>query len=134
MIFSRIGIFFKVLVISTAASLIAYALFPGSSLDLLLKLLAVSFGASMLSPFAYPHVRGVRAGDNVLVFSENESVPLVGFSLKSGVALDSGRVGGVIKVGFADGSEISCKLTNYAGLFTPARARVSPKAFEVEVR
>ena len=134
MIFTRIALFFKSLVLLTAVALVSYALVPGATLELLFKLLALAVGVSLASPFVYPHVRGVRKGDDVLVFAESESAPLVGFSLKNGVALENGRIGSVISVGFPDGTEARCELTNYAGLLTPARGMVSQKAFEVEVR
>jgi len=75
----------------------------------------------------------VRRGDAVLVFAEGESIPFVGFAVKSGIALENGRIGSIIRVGFADSSEMQCEVVGYPGVFTPARAKVSQKAFEVKV-
>jgi hypothetical protein len=131
--FARLSLFIKSLLLTTALSLLAYAILPGAGIDLLLKLLAASLGISLLSPLLYPHIRGVRKGDAVLVFAEGEAVPLVGFAVKNGVALEDGRAGGIIRVGFPDGTEIACEIVGYPGLFTPARARVSQRAFEIKV-
>ncbi|MEM4389742.1 MAG: hypothetical protein QXG98_03685 [Candidatus Micrarchaeia archaeon] len=130
---ARFGVFLKTLLLTVALALLAYAALPGASLDLLAKLLAAALGASLLSPLIYPHLRGVRRGDDVLVFAEDESIPIVGFAVKNGVALESGRAGGIIRVGFPDGTEIACEIVSYSGIFTPARARVVQKPFDIKV-
>lgn len=130
---ARLGIFLKALLLTVAFALLAYALIPGASLDTLLKLLAAALGASLLAPLLYPHVRGVRKGDAVLVFAEGESIPFVGFTVRNGVALEAGRAGSTIKVGFPDGTEMACEIVGYPGVFTPARARVAQKPFEIKV-
>lgn len=58
-----VRIFFKAILLFTAAALIVYAVTP-TGIDVLLKLLAFAFGSAILSPFVYPHLRGVRKGDS----------------------------------------------------------------------
>lgn len=122
-----IGIFLKALVIYIASALIIYAVSP-YSLDFLLKLLAFAFGAALLTPFAYPHLRGVRKGDSVLVeVSGREAAPGIlrlFFQAGSGVAVENGRIGGKIMVAMADGSMKQCAVLGYSGFFTPARVRM----------
>jgi len=122
-----LGIVFKALIIYIASALIIYAVSPYSA-DFLLKLLALAFGAALLTPFIYPHVRGVRKGDSVLVeISGQEKMPglmrLV-FQASSGTAMENGKVGRKIMVMVGDGSVRQCAVVAYSGFFTPARVRL----------
>ena len=121
-----IGIFIRALVIYIASALIIYAVSP-YSFDFLLKLLALAFGAALLTPFVYPHLRGVRKGDAVSVESSGrEAMPgfmRFFFQAGSGVAMENGRIGGKIMVMAGDGSVRQCAVVGYSGFFTPARVR-----------
>lgn len=118
--------FVRALVIYIASALIIYAVSP-YSLDFLLKLLAFAFGAALLTPFVYPHLRGVRKGDAVLVeVSGQEAMPGIVrlfFQASSGVAMENGRTGGKIMVMMKDGSVRQCAIASYAGFFRPALVR-----------
>lgn len=118
----RFDILVKSLGVGGSLALIGWAFLPGSGLFDLAKLGAVAVGASFLVSIAYPHLVGVRRGDTVLVFTEN-NVPLLSFRMKTGVALSNARVGDKLRIAFNEG-EAEVELTNYAGLITPARAKL----------
>jgi hypothetical protein len=119
-----IRIFFKALVLFTAAALITYAVTP-TGIDFLLKLLALDVGLAMLTPFIYPHLRGVRAGDMVSVVLSEEELPFrMLYARSDGVATSNARVGEQIKVRFRDGSEDEFLVVSYAGLFAPAKVKI----------
>ncbi len=133
----NILIFFKALVLFVALALVGFGVYaisvPGANFWLVVPLLALAFGLSLIAPFAYPHIRGVKKGDMVLiVFDAN--IPFTSFRLRSGVAQTSGRKGDIIRVDFGDGTDIQARVTDYSGILTPARAKVSEKEIEVEVR
>jgi len=127
-----VRVFFKSIVFFTALSLIAFALTPNANLDFLLKSLALAFGLSLLTPFAYPHIRGVREGDVVSVVLSEQKLPFkIPFMRSTAVALTSGRIGDVIKIEFSDGSEEEGVVVSYAGFFTPAKVKLVQKEIRV---
>lgn len=127
-----IRIFFKSIVLFTAIALIVYAVTPNAGIDFLLKSLAFAFGSSLLMPFLYPHVRGVRAGDEVRVVLSEQKLP---FSILSAppfaVAVENGRIGNSIKVQLKGGGEEECIVVSYASLFSPAKVKILQKEIEV---
>jgi len=126
-----VRIFFKAILLFTAAALIVYAVTP-TGIDVLLKLLAFAFGSAILSPFVYPHLRGVRKGDSVQAMLSEQELPFNLFYRRSdAVAMSSGRVGGVIKIAFNDGSEEEGVVVSYAGMFTPAKVKILQKEIKV---
>lgn len=126
-----IRIFFKSLVLLTAAALIIYALTP-TGIEFLLKLLALDIGLAMLMPFVYPHIRGVRKGDRVAVVLSERELPFSMLYARSDAhASSNGRIGESIKVEFQDGSEEECMVVSYAGLFNPAKVKILEKGIEV---
>jgi hypothetical protein len=126
-----VRIFFKALVLFTAAALIIYAVTP-TGIDFLLKLVALDVGLAMLMPFVYPHMRGVREGDQVgVVLSEKELPFSMLYARSDAVASSNARIGEKIKVTFQDGSEEECVVVSYAGLFTPAKVKILEKEIKV---
>ncbi len=127
---ARAGLFVKALTICVALALIAYAVSPWP-IDAFFKLLALAFGVSVLTPLAYPLLRGVRKGDEVAVdFGGAQALPgllSVFFRTGSGVAMERGRVGQKIMVALDDGSMRSCVVVSYPGFFSPAKVRVTGK-------
>ena len=126
-----LSLFFKSVVFYTAAALMVYALSPYDGLDLLLKLLAFAAGASLLTPLVYPHLRGVRKGDELVVeFAGSSALPgflRLFFQTGSGIAMENGRIGGKIMVLMNDGSIRRCVVKGYAGFFKPAQVRLVEK-------
>lgn len=126
-----VRIFFKSVLLFTAAALIIYAVTPTGP-DFLLKLLALDAGLAILMPFIYPQVRGVREGDAVrLVLSEKELPFSMFYARSDAVASSSARAGRRIKVRFTDGSEEEGVVVSYAGMFTPAKVRILEKEIRV---
>jgi len=125
-------LFFKSIVLFTAAALLIYALTPNVGIDFLLKALAFAFGSAMLMPFIYPHIRGVRGGDEVRVVLSEQELPFsILYARSSAVASGNARIGGRIKVAFRDGSEEEGVVISYAGLFAPARVKLLQKEIRV---
>ena len=124
----NIRVFIGTFLVSFALALVAFAVLPESDLMLLLKLLALALGITLLSPFWYPHVRGVRKGDIVTITSD----AVVG-SLR-GEALENGRQGQEIRVLTEDGKEIQCKITKYAGTFSRAKVKANDETQVIEIQ
>lgn len=126
-----VRIFFKSIVLFTAAALIIYAVTP-TGIEFLLKLLALDVGLALLMPFAYPSIRGVREGDRVVVLLSEKELPFGMLPARSNaVASSNGRMGGGIKVRFSDGSEEEGVVVSYAGLFAPSKVRILEKGIKV---
>lgn len=127
-----VRIFFKSVLLFTAAALIIYAVVPNAGIDFLLRALAFAFGSALLMPFIYPHIRGVRKGDNVrLVLSEKELPFSMLHARSDAIASSNARLGKRMKVKFGDGSEEECVVVSYAGLFTPAKVRILEREIRV---
>lgn len=127
-----VRLFFKSIVLFTAAALIIYALAPNAGIDFLLKSLAFAFGSAMLMPFIYPHIRGVRKGDEVgVVLSEKELPFSIPFVRSGAIAMGNGRIGERIRVAFRDGSKEEGVVVSYAGLFTPAKIKLLQRDIRV---
>lgn len=94
---------------------------------LLLKLLALALGITLLSPFWYPHVRGIRKGDLVSIMSDTLPGRL------RGEALEDGKQGQEIRILTEQGKEIKCKIVSYAGTFSRAKVKVKDEGQVIEV-
>jgi hypothetical protein len=126
-----VRIFFKSVLLFTAAALIIYAVTPTGP-EFLLKLLALDVGLAMLMPFVYPHVRGVRKGDAVEVVLSEQGIPFNLFYRRSdAAAVSNGRVGNTIRVAFRDGSEEDAVVVSYAGMFSRAKVKILQKEIKV---
>jgi len=123
--------FSKAFALFTAVALITYALTP-TGIDVLLKLLAFAVGSAILTPFVYPHLRGVRKGDAVRVVLSEQKLPFNLFYRHSeAVAISSGRIGGVIRIAFENGSEEDGVVVSYAGMLRPAEVKILRKEIRV---
>lgn len=125
-----VRIFFKALAIFTAVAFIVYAVTP-TGIDFLLKLLALDIGLAILMPFAYPHIRGVRKGDVVMVVLGSKFSSSMFHAQSEAIASSNARAGGRIKVRFRDGSEEECIVVSYAGMFSPAKVKIFEKEIMV---
>lgn len=104
-----------------AVSLILFAVVPElGALLTLAKMVAASFGISLLFVLLYPRVRGVKKGDTVQVMKGALS-RLFGFT---GTVQDDCRVGGEVRVKLPGGREAVGVLESYEGLFTPPRVKL----------
>ena len=104
-----------------AISLILFAVAPGfGELLSLAKMLAASFGVSLLFVLLYPRVRGVKKGDKVQLMKGALS-HLLGFA---GTAQGNCRLGEEVKVKIGKKREAVGILETYEGLFTPARVKL----------
>lgn len=126
----NLQVFPKALIFFMAFAFIIYGVSPYAGTWDLVKLLAVAFGLSLLSPFLYPHIRGIRKGDAVKLIFEEQSPFQIFYGNRTGVALENGRIGGRIRVEFNDGREEDGVIVAYAGIFSPAKVR----ALEKEIR
>ncbi|MDO8340217.1 MAG: hypothetical protein Q7T16_06185 [Candidatus Burarchaeum sp.] len=121
-------LFLRVFLLSCAASLMAYVLFPMPLLDLS-KLLALSLALTMLVPLAYPHIRGVRRGDSVDVVNEPQramlplQIPFLHFG-GTHLSLDDGRIGSRIRISMPDGTWREAVIVSYSGFLSPARVQL----------
>ncbi|MFP3949975.1 MAG: hypothetical protein ACLFUZ_02665 [Candidatus Micrarchaeia archaeon] len=105
----------KMIVGLCALSLLVFALVPGmGDLLVLAKMLAASFGASLLFVLLYPYLRGVRKGDRVQVVRGAIS-QFFGFT---GIAMENCRKGKEVKVKLSRGREAVGVVERYEGLFT----------------
>ena len=93
------------------------------------KLIALSIGASLALGYAYPFLRGVRKGDElVAVILRNRSFAGRLVSMRESViviALNSGREGEKIKLRMPNGLKAEGVITDYAGTFSPARVQLA---------
>ena len=112
--------FVKVFVLSMAAAALAYALFPDFGP---FRLFALAFGFALAFPFVYPHIRGVRAGDTLMI-EGGGGMPLLILGMGSAVALEDGRRGKVIGAAAGNGRKRKGIIVSYAGFFTPAKIRL----------
>lgn len=103
-----------------ALSLIIFAAIPGIELITLAKMIAASFGVSLLFVLLYPQIRGVRKGDRVLV-AKGAFPRLLGFS---GTALRDARLGDEVPLKLRGGREAVGILQSYEGLFSPPYVEV----------
>ena len=126
----RLWLFLKVFAICTAAALIYAAAFAGDiTLGLLVRLAAADLGVSLLVAMVYPQVRGVKAGDMMLLISD-EGI----FSIRTAVALEGKRLNETIRLSLPDGREAIGMVESYAGIITPARARLMVESQKPQIK
>ena len=130
-------LFLRVLLLSCAASLISYVLFPMPAL-VLAKLLALSLALTMLVPIAYPHIRGVRRGDAVDVVNDvqHQIIPLRIPFLNFGgthISLDDGRIGSRIRISMPDGTWREAVVLSYSGFLSPARVQLVQQTANISI-
>ena len=113
----------------SAASLIYFAISPSSTLLSLAKYLALSLGASILLALAYPYVRGVKAGDTILVITHSDMAG--GVRLRLATALEAAKLNGKIRLSLEPGSEMEGIVKSYEGFFSPAKAKLPDDGIKV---
>lgn len=130
-----IGTFGKLLVLFTAVALMAWGMTPGATLGWLAKLLAIDLGAALFVPLVWPHVRGIRKGDKLVVTEEQSKAKIMAlFGLFNGKAIDDGRINGVIKVELFDGSVAFGTIVKYEGFLSNAEVRILERSIPIEIK
>lgn len=111
-----------------ALSLIYFAAVPGVELLTLAKMIAGSFGVTILFVLLYPQLRGVRKGDKVQIvgfmpgpLANNPVMNLFG---AFGISTMDCKMGDDVKVRIGGGREAIGVLESYEGLFSPARVKL----------
>ncbi len=117
----RIMMFFKLMVISLCASLLAFALLPDSSMIGTLKIMAVGTVLSIGVTAFYPEVRGIKAGDTVSVVADSGIPAIIG---RLGTAAMSGKKNQRIKITLQNGNEAFGVIESYTGIISPPRIRL----------
>ena len=129
-----VGLTARLLVVFVAASLIYFGLTPSAGLIFLAKLVAVSIGAAILVPIAYPFVKGIRKGDKLIVSEERGPAFTIFIGMSNGTALENGRLGDAIKIELIDKSIAVCRISKYEGFFSNAEAKVLERTIPIEIR
>ena len=101
-----------------------------SDILVLVKLLALAMGVTLLSPFIYPAIRGVRRGDKVIIINTN---PFVRMRSRIGVAQNDAHKGQVLKVMTDVGDTVECEIVDYEGTFSRAKVKIKDHGKDVEV-
>lgn len=127
----NLQVFPKALIFFIAIAFIIYGVTPRSTIGDLLRFMAVAFGLSLLSPFFYPHMRGIRRNDAVQIIFEEQRPFQIFYGNAVGVALENGRVGSKIRFEFNDGRQEEGVIIAYAGIFSPAKIKVLQKEINV---
>jgi hypothetical protein len=90
---------------------------------------AIALGAAIILGFAYPQLRGIRRGDQMVALVPSRQVmgaaQLDFFSSIPVTALEDGRVGSKIKVQVDHSRRGEGIITAYAGTITPATLRLT---------
>lgn len=120
----RLGAFVKFYLLTAGALLLAFSLYPLSTI----KMALIFLGYTFISPYCfklYLGQRGVGRGDTVLVTLESKNSLTRGFSIEKlpGRALTSGRVGDVVDIEFM-GKKASAEVASSGGLIFPPEVRV----------
>ncbi len=117
----RLMMFFKLMIISLCASLLAFAFLPGSTLTGTLKIMAVGTVLSIGVTAFYPELRGIRAGDTVSVVADSGIPAIIG---RLGTAGASGKKNQKIKITLQNGNEALGVIESYTGIISPPRIRL----------
>ncbi|MBI5226715.1 hypothetical protein HY994_05815 [Candidatus Micrarchaeota archaeon] len=134
----NLGVFSKSLMLTLSISLVAFGLSGflaahgitafGLLTDVW-KLVALSLGISIIVAAAYPHLRGVKQGDQMVAFLRREQVQ--GGQRQSvmdvvfATALEDGKTGQKIKIALGNGMQAEGLITGYGGTFSPATLKIT---------
>ncbi|MCX8202568.1 MAG: hypothetical protein N3G74_02060 [Candidatus Micrarchaeota archaeon] len=126
-----INTLWKMLLALTAISLIVYALTPEATLGYLLKLFALNWGVLIVYAIAWPHIRGVRKGDPIVVRGQ----PLTFFfAFPNAVAMSNARLNGYVELKLMDGTIGIGKVVRYQGILSHAEVELLEQhSTEIEI-
>jgi hypothetical protein len=117
----RIAMFFKLMLVSVCASLLAFALVPGMDVVEALRMLALGTVLSIAATAVYPEVRGIREGDTVSVVSDSGIPSIIG---RLGTAAADARKNDQLRIMLGNGSEVTGVVESYTGIISPPRIRI----------
>lgn len=121
----QIHAFLIVLIMTLIVSLLGYAIF-GSAFNIW-RGLALGLGISLIFLLVYPEIRGIRAGDIIVIPIWREiETPFSSEAFMDNtvsVAMESGRRNQKIRVKLWDGSRGTAKILDY-GFFAPPEGRL----------
>lgn len=93
------------------------------------KLIALAVGGSFVTAMVYPHLRGVKSGDQLVAMVQREHVHA---GVRKAVmdvvfvtALEGGKVGHKIRVAMSNGFAAEGIITSYAGTLTPPVLKIT---------
>jgi len=125
------GFFIKTLAVFTAAALLIYGITSSASLGYLAKLVAIDLGLSIITLVVYPHFRGIKKGDRIIVSDEKTLLLLFGFT--NGIAITDGRINDFVQFELIDGTTGIGKVSRYEGFLTSAEIKVMEKNVKIEI-
>ncbi len=117
----RLMMFFKLMIISLCASLLAFAFLPEATLMGTLKIMAVGTVLSIGVTAFYPEFRGIKTGDTVSVVTDSGIPAIIG---RLGTAAMSGKKNQKIKITLQNGNEAFGVIESYTGIISPPRIRL----------
>lgn len=126
-----LNLFIKMLVFFTAVALLLFGLTPDATFSYLARLLAVSLGSTIIIAIIYPHARGIKKGDQLLVMEE---FPTIFFGATNATALNNGRAGEIIKIEFIDKSTGMGEIVSYEGFFSAPKVKLLERTVPIEIR
>jgi hypothetical protein len=126
----KIVIFAKALAAFTVLAMIALFISPamhaGEFLVEVAKFEGLAVAAAIITAFAYPYIRGIDAGDKVLIFSNDPVNGRMGVHIAT--ALESGKLHAKIRVSLGNGSDAVCEIVSLPGIITPAGGKLTPES------
>lgn len=116
-----VSTFVKVLGLCIAAALMAFAVY-GTDMLFLAKALALAAGFSIAFTIFYPHMRGVRRGDRVVMVGSG--LPMLFGLGRSGFALNDSVLNKEVRIKLDDGKEAIGIVESYEGVLSPPKVRL----------
>lgn len=116
-----VSTFVKVLGLSIAAALVSFAVY-GTDMLFLAKALALATGFSIAFTIFYPHMRGVRRGDRVVMVGGG--LPMLLGIGRSGFALNDSVLNKEVRIKLDDGKEAIGIVESYEGVLSPPKVRL----------
>ena len=126
----KLLLFLKSFVILFAVSLVSFFFLPSPSFMLLLKLVALSLGVSILFSNVYPHIRGIRKGDKVMIAGSGLGGEFLSILLGAS-ALENARIHKEIKLRLPNRRIAIGIVESYEGIISPPRVRLLYEAKEI---
>jgi hypothetical protein len=126
----KIFIFAKALAAFTVIAMIALFASPAQrTAEILVDIIkyeGLALAASIVVMFAYPHVKGLEAGELVFITSSDPVTNNKSFFIAT--ALENGKKQGNVRVNLGNGNEAVAVIDAYAGIIMPARGRLTQES------
>ncbi len=89
------------------------------------KLLALAVALSFLAGIVYPHLRGIKQGDQLIAVMSSQSPQGILGSIVLATALQDGKKGGKIGIQMMNGVIGEGVITSYGGTLSPATIKIT---------